>query len=293
MKQFPLKPVAAAVLIGLGLTSAVGAATPKAIQVDPAAPVTDAGGQRIAMDGAGNAMVVYTVYSSVSGYEDVRLKATRYSVGGGTWSAGEFIAADQFALNNVTAPQVSSAPGGDAMAAWTQNDGTVLANHYSASSGSWGTEQVLGPAGSTNDVQVAMDASGNAWAVWTATNSAWVARYTAGSGWGTAVALNPSSLPYDAHASRYPQVAINGGGNAVVVWTEAVQLTPTGAPWPLVKASSCPAGGTWTTPQLLETVGNSSTHTQVVLDATGKATAVWQKDDPSGLSTSIWAARSQ
>ena len=79
----------------------------------------------------------------------------------------------------------------------------------------------------------------------------------------------------------------------MVVWTEAVQLTQTGSPWPLVHASFCPAGVTWNTPQLLETVGNSSSHTQVVLDATGKATAVWQKDDPSGLITSIWAARSQ
>lgn len=62
----------------------------------------------------------------------------------------------------------------------------------------------------------------------------------------------------------------------------------------LIGASSCPAGGSWGTTQVLETVAGQSADPQIVLDATGHGTAIWDKMDVfPGVNTTIWATRFQ
>jgi hypothetical protein len=253
-----------------------------------------AGNRRIAFDAAGNATVTYVFPTVVAGHADVRVKAVRYSAGTGTWSPGQFIAADT-GQSVLTAPQLAVAPNGDALAIWTQSDGIraqVIANRYSAAGATWGTEQAIDspPAGDSNDAQVAMDTSGNAWAVWSQGSQIWGRHCTAGGTWGIVVALEANHP----QVSRFPQVAFDANGNAMAVWTVPMTLVLNGPFETLISASYWPVGGSWATPQVLESVAGQSGDPQVVMDATGRGMAIWDKMDAfPGVNTTIWAARFQ
>ena len=88
-------------------------------------------------------------------------------------------------------PQIAINASGHAVAVWKQSDGaamSVYANYYTAGTG-WGTAALIETdnAGEALDPQVAVDASGNAVAVWeqsdgTRTNIL-ANRYVAGTGW--------------------------------------------------------------------------------------------------------------
>jgi hypothetical protein len=265
----------------------------------PPQPITTdnnvgAGNRRIAFDAAGNAMVTYVVPTVVAGHSDVRVKAVRYCAGTGTWSAARFIAADT-GQSVQTAPQLAVAPNGDALAIWTQSNGTrvqVVTNRYSAASAAWGTEQAIdsAPGGDSNDAQVGMDVNGNAWAVWTQGSQVLGRRCDAGGSWATAVVIDADV----SQGSRHPQVAFDANGNAMAVWVVAASLVQNGPLNSLIGASFCPVGGSWGTTQVLETVAGQSGDPQIVLDATGHGTAIWDKMDAfPGVNTTIWATRFQ
>jgi hypothetical protein len=271
-------------------TAGLGWAAPAAITTDNN---VSPGNRSIGFDGSGNATAIFTTVTTVNGGGDVRVKAIRYSAGSGTWGAEQFLATDTG--QPITIPQLAVSAAGDALAVWTQSNGTriqMVANHFSAATSTWGSLQVLDPLQSvdSSDAQVAMDGIGNGWAIWTTLNQVWASRYTAGGGWAAAVAIEATPST----SSRYPQVTFDPNGNAMAVWVGSTSLVQNGPLESLVKASACPAGGTWATPQLLETVSGQSGDPQVVLDATGKATAIWDKMDAfPGVNTTIWAARSQ
>ena len=68
-------------------------------------------------------------------------------------------------------PQVAFDASGNAVVVWQQSDGTrynIWSNRYTASTGLWGTAALIETdnAGDANNPQVAIDASGNALAVW-------------------------------------------------------------------------------------------------------------------------------
>lgn len=68
--------------------------------------------------------------------------------------------------------------------------------------------------------QIAMNAAGDAWAVWqqfdgTRTNI-WANRYTRGGGWGTAALIETDNVG----DARTPQIAVDGAGNAVAIWSQ-------------------------------------------------------------------------
>lgn len=248
------------------------------------------GGYRnIGFDSAGNAVVTYLSTATA----DIRIKALRYSASSSTWSAPQFIAASTgFSVQEV---QLAVAANGDAVAVWDQSDGTntnTVSNRFDHLTGSWGTEQVIDTnvAGSTAQPQVAVDANGNAWAIWArVTNSQgthiWTNRLTAGGNWGT-----PQTIDSGTGQSRYPQIAFDTNGKAMAVWTQSIQLS-SGGPYTLIYASYN-LGTTWGTPQLLETAGDNSSDPQIVFDASGNATAVWDKFDLfPGVNVTIWADR--
>jgi hypothetical protein len=73
-------------------------------------------------------------------------------------------------------------------------------------------------AGSAIAPQIALDAAGNALAVWTQSDGTrdniWSNRYTVGSGWGTAELIETD----DAGDATAPQIALDTAGNALAVW---------------------------------------------------------------------------
>ena len=76
-----------------------------------------------------------------------------------------------------------------------------------------------------------------------------------------------------------PRVALDGSGNATVVWEASTT----------VNAATRPVGGAWGSPALIETaslVGPDS----VVADASGNITAAWAVNDPTNGSVAVHAA---
>ena len=124
---------------------------------------------------------------------------------------------------------------GNVIAVWQQNigvaysvtDNDVASNRYTPSEG-WGTAQRIDDTQSDNRAtapQVAMDANGNAIAVWQAIDaqnimSIWANRYWPNRGWGV-----PEVVSGDGSAATpvlNPRVSMSPNGNAVIVWMQGV-----------------------------------------------------------------------
>ncbi len=96
----------------------------------------------------------------------------------------------------------------------------------------------------------------------------------AGGSWSAATAVSPV-IPQ----GNSPRVALDGSGNATVVWEQNAT----------VNAATRPAGGAWGSPTTIESaslVGPDS----AVSDATGNVTAAWAVSDPTNGSVSVHAA---
>lgn len=146
--------------------------------------------------------------------------------GGKAWGTASLIETDN--AGHASDPQIVFDNNGNALAVWVQSDGTrnnIWANHYTVGTG-WGTAaQIETDTGNANQAQIAIDASGNALAVWTqfdgTRNSIWANRFIAGTGTGTgwgAVSLIETDNAGDAYS---PQIAIDANGNALAVWHQS------------------------------------------------------------------------
>jgi len=139
----------------------------------------------------------------------------------GLWGTAALIETDN--TGDALYPQVAMDAGGNAIAVWMEDDGTryhIWANRYMPGAG-WGMAALIetNNAGDA-DPQVAMDASGNAIAVWYGGPgyiSIAANRYVAGKGWGTAALIETDNTG----GASYPQVAMDASGNAIAVWQQS------------------------------------------------------------------------
>ncbi len=137
-----------------------GWGTEELIETDDAGNAFD---PQVAIDANGNALVVW--YQS----DGTRLNiySNRYIAGTG-WGTAELIETDN--AGPAADPQVAFNANGNALAVWAQGDGTfdnIWSNRYIAGIG-WGTAELIETdnAGDASNPQVAIDANGNALAVW-------------------------------------------------------------------------------------------------------------------------------
>ena len=251
-------------------TAAAGWGTAQRIETNNTGVAQNA---QVALDSSGNAIAVWQQRND-AGRDDIW--ANRYTAGVG-WGVAVLIENGFFDAGN---PQVAIDGSGNAIAVWWQHGGgrRLVANRYVAGSG-WGTGAVIdtGSTGEASAPQIAMDAGGNAIAVW-AWNSAvpngptyeytvWANRYTPASGWGTA---GPIDSVNNSNPVPAPHVALDGSGNAIAVWHR-----PDGS-WDSIWANRYAAGSGWGTPVLVETDNtNSARAARVAFDASGNAFAVW------------------
>ncbi|MCF6323125.1 MAG: hypothetical protein L3J89_02175 [Gammaproteobacteria bacterium] len=150
---------------------------------------------------------------------------------------------------------------------------------------SWGTAMLIenNDTGLASTPQITIDTVGNAIAVWAQSDgtrtSIWTNRYTAGGTWG-----NPELIETDdAGNAVTPQIAVDGSGNALAVWSQSDGDRNN------IWANRYTAGGAWGTAQMIETDNaNSATAPQITVNDSGDAMAVWQQIDGSGISN-IWA----
>ena len=157
----------------------------------------------------------------------VSIASNRYDAQSGSWGTAELI---ETGGGEAGRPQVSMDDSGNALAVWQQLDGvtvSIASNRY-APNAAWGTaptaELIEGGACQAGNPQVAMGPSGNAVAVWTqctqlndpASNSIASNRFGFVRQWGVAQLIETGG----GEAST-PQVAMDGSGNALAVWTQA------------------------------------------------------------------------
>ncbi len=234
---------------------------------------------KVAMDQNGNAIAVW---HQSDGTRD-NICANRYVVGSG-WGTAELIETDD--AGPAANPHVATDPNGNVITVWLQSDGTrnsIWANRYVAGSG-WGTAELIETDdGSAYGPQVAMDAGGNATAVWYqddgTRDNVWANRYDASSGWGTAELLET-----DTEDANLPQIAMDPGGHAIAVWwqDDGTQYN--------IWANRYVAGSSWGTAELIETDdAGPAWEPQVAMDTEGNAIAVWKHFD--GTRYNIWANR--
>ena len=217
---------------------------------------------------------------------------SQFTTRDGVWGTAGLIETDN--ASDAGYPRVAMDASGNAVAVWHQSDGTrknIWSNRYIAGTG-WGTATLIETEnlGEAVAPQVAIDASGNALAVWFqydgTRNNIWSNRYTAGSGWGAAMLIETDN----AGDAYYPQIAFDASGNALAVWTQ-VWAFSTGRRYG-VWSNRYTAGSGWGTAALIATdTAVNAVYPEIAFDASGNGVAVWKTESPSGTTDSIWSSR--
>ena len=170
---------------------------------------------KVGVDGSGNAIAVWIQYDDPG----VNIWSNLYVAGTG-WGTAELIETDN--SSSASEQQIGVDDSGNAVAVWIQYDDpgiNIWSNRYVAGTG-WGTAQLIETdnSGDAGGPQVGVDGSGNAIAVWGQSDGTrsniWANRYVAGTGWGTAELIETDNRG----SAWYPQVGVDGSGNAVAVW---------------------------------------------------------------------------
>ena len=221
---------------------------------------------RVAMDTAGDGMAVWQQYDGTA----YSIFASRFDATTSSWSAPTAVEAS---TNYAYGSDVAMDGSGNAMAVWTQWDGSQysnFANYYRAGAG-WGMPALIETSAvSAGAPAITMNRNGDAlvtWSWWTGTNyDAAATSYSPSSGWGTAVTLE--NTPGDGYTAV---PAMDDAGNGMVVW----QVWGN-AQWDLWAIRHNVVGG-WQMPTPLDTAGNDAADVYVALDPAGNGFAVFRQ----------------
>jgi hypothetical protein len=195
------------------------------------------------------------------------------------WEAPALVELDD--SGNALQAQVAIADDGSALAVWAQFDGirsNILANQYTPAGG-WGVPELLETdnVGDAHSPHIAIDASGNAVAVWLQSDglrdNVWSNAFDSSAGWGSAQLVETDNVG-DAAAA---QVAFAADGTAFAIWSQADgTLNGSGIAQPNTVWSNQFAAGSWGSAERIE--NNSSLHafgTQLGVDGVGNLMALW------------------
>jgi len=202
------------------------------------------------------------------------------------WTLAELL---ETADGNVQLPRMVVNADGTVLVVWQQNDGTrnnIMANWFDPASG-WGTaEAVETETGEAKQPVVALDPMGNATVVWRQYEDTpmlynmWAARYTPGTGWGTAQAIETASEA----DTGWPEVTADPDGNVIAVWDESSNGVRS------IWANRYVVGSGWGTATLLENNDvNYALDQRVATDPAGNAIVVWYQGSNSIFN--IWASQ--
>ncbi len=206
-----------------------------------------------------------------------------FTVRDGRWSDATLLEHND--NGTVWNPSVAVDPQGRAIAVWRQHDGrryNIWASHFTPANG-WGEPELieLNDLGNAWDPKVAIDAQGNAIAVWSqhsgVRENIWANRYTPDTGWGKARLIELDST---GGVASTPTIAMNADGMAIAVWREyngtreniwANVYTPT---------------DDWALAKMIEMEAGTAKNPQITVDAQGNGYAIWQQSD--GTRDNIW-----
>jgi len=236
----------------------------------------------VAVDGDGNAVAVW--YQSDE--ERFNIWSNRYTAATGEWGTADPI---EDVAGNAIRPQVAVDPSGNAVAVWEQSSDrrVIVYSNRSTPDGVWGAARPIDAdhAGDAKAPQVAVDAGGNAVAVWQqfdgARDSIWSNRYPAtDASWVGAELIETD----DRGDAQRPEVAMDPNGNAVAVWSQFDGTNDD------IWSNHYSSGGVWHSAERIEaTDTGEALRPRVAMDASGSAVVVWIQ--PDGSQDSIWSNR--
>jgi hypothetical protein len=181
--------------------------------------------------------------------------------------------------------KLAVAANGDAAVIWNQDNG-LWSNSFTRTDGWGASAQQLDATGDKNqNPQLAIDAAGNAIALWTVAtsqdNDALQAKYYhAGVGWDA----NPTVIQSESGKVASPHIGFDAQGNALVMWFQ--DGDPTGAVrWDITLNRYNVKSNSWDTAQRFATLnGGTNAATAFIkqaIDPQGNALVIWG-DDSSG-----------
>ena len=175
---------------------------------------------QIAMDGSGNAIAVWRQYDANARYS---IWASRYVAATITWNPPVLIESDD--SGDAFDPQLAVNTAGDAWVAWHQHDGTtynIRSSRYTVG-GDWSSATLIenNNVGAATHAQIAVNASGDAFAVWEqlegSRTSVWSNRYNPSlQAWGMAALVEVD----DSGDALVPEVNVDSTGNASAAWRQ-------------------------------------------------------------------------
>ncbi|MCX6028313.1 MAG: hypothetical protein NT169_03295 [Chloroflexi bacterium] len=250
----------------------------------------DAGGAHqedpsIAVDASGNAYAVWADGRNSQNGSDIYFS---YRPVGGAWGANARV---NNVSNSAYRPRMAVDAGGNAYAVWEdgRNNPPGIYFSYRPAGGAWGTNvKVNDNAGGVNQgsPSLAVDASGNAYAVWWAdggiSGDIYFSYRPAGGSWGANVRVND-----EAKGTSAPSIAVDAGGNAYAVWTDRRNSRGD------IYFSYRPAGGSWGANVRVndEASPTSCLLPSVAVNASGNAYAVWTyMRDYNSLASDIYSS---
>jgi hypothetical protein len=240
--------------------------------------LSQAGAPQVALNDAGDAIVVWELFK---GFSNSVIQAASRTAGG---AFGAAVDVSSPSGEDARDAQVALSPSGDAVVVWSHyNDFTIRYARRPAGADFTGALPFLtDSAGNSSGATVAMDADGNALAVWAHHNGtnlvAQSAIMPAGGVFGRPVDLSEPGIE-----AYFPQVAVNGAGDAIAVWSGYSEQGGT-----VVQAAARPAGGRFGVPLALTAPGTGGDLVQVALNASGDAAVAWMR--PEGFSYHVQAA---
>ena len=269
------------ILFAVRYTAGTGWETPTAVSTGGS---VNRGSASMAMDGQGNALVVWT-----EGDESAAvIRTNRYTTGSG-WGTPRRVPTEEG--SSLGSPDLAVDNKGNAVVVWRQKfeaagafSFDVWGVYYEHGVG-WGEPELIDRESRTLAAppRVVANDAGDAVAVWRKGSEArfdiCASVFRAGVGWGAVEYVQKK--PAEGGCCT---LAMDGMGSAVVLWSQYERASVT------MWANHWVRGEGWGAAQMIQVDDKGDAQSpSVAADATGNAMAVWRQDD--GVWASVWAAR--
>ena len=184
-------------------------------------------------------------------------------------------------------PQIAVDANGNATAVWMNSDGInfIVQSSTKPFGGSWqaSPDNLSLPGQNADNPQIAVDANGNATAVWERYNGINFIIQSSTKPFGGSWQASPDNLSLPGQDSSISKIAVDANGNATAVWQRY-----NGSNW-IIQSSTKPFGGSWqASPDNLSLPGQDSLNPRIAVDANGNATVVWVSNETIQSSTKLF-----
>lgn len=237
---------------------------------------------KVGVDAAGNAVAVWQNFGSTAS----NIQAATYDFAAKVWSKPVYLISEMTSEQSAADPHLTVDAAGNAVAVWDYSDGTtynIQAATYDFASQTWSLPKIISQAisiGGSMTSQVAVDAIGNAVAIWQTIDDAecsiQAATYDfASKVWSTPVNIVSTNLTDETLTLH--QIVVDPAGNAIAIWQYSDRLA-----FNIQAAAYDFTSKVWSKPINLTPISINKQiayFPQIAVDPAGNAVAVWQYFD--------------